>query len=75
MFVYVFNSTFETRLDSCRHSVGGLFFLLVCTYFSLPENRNKGNDSAFIKLGQEDLVLIDGIRFGLCASCANAPLL
>jgi hypothetical protein len=59
--VYVFNSAFETRLDSCLHSVGGLFFLLVCIYFSLWENRKKGNDSVFIKLGEEDLVLMDWI--------------
>jgi len=58
--VYVFNSAFETRPESCLHSVGGLF-LLVCTYFSLPEKRNKGNDSAFIKLIEEDLVLIDWV--------------
>jgi hypothetical protein len=61
IFVYVFNSAFETRLDSCPHSVGGLFFLPVCTYFSLPENRKKGNGSVFIKLGEEDLVLIDWV--------------
>jgi hypothetical protein len=60
IFVYVFNSAFETRLDSCLHSVGRFFFLL-CTYFSLPENRKKGNGSGFIKLGEEDLVLIDWI--------------
>jgi hypothetical protein len=62
IFVYVFNTAFETRLDSCRHSVGG-FFLIVCTYFSLTENRNKGNGNAFVKLDEEDLVLIDWIGF------------
>ena len=59
--MYVFKSAFDTRLDSFLHSVGGFTLYLVCTNFSLPENRKKGNDSAFIKLGEEDLVLIDWI--------------
>jgi hypothetical protein len=33
ILVYVLNTTFETRLESCIHPLGG-FFLRICTYFS-----------------------------------------